>query len=560
MRVLGLSCFYHDSAACLVEDGAVLAAAHEERFTRKKACADLPLHAVNACLQQAGLTINDVDHLAFYEKPYLKLERVIVSHLRAWPRSLGTFLRTMPAWLEDRLILPMVLANELGWEGEISFLRHHLAHAASSFLCSPFERAAILTMDGVGEWATTTLGRGEGREIHIEQELRFPDSLGLLYTAVTTWLGFEALKGEGKVMALADYAEPRFIDLFHEIVDLRDDGSFRVDPSAFGMVEGSRMYGPGFLDRFGPPREPGEAILPHHEEVAASLQAFLEKALLRTVRHLHRTTGLNALCVAGGVGLNISATSRIVEETPFQELFIQPAAGDAGAALGAALALCHELKPDCPRVPLRHAYLGPSFQPRAIARTLRAHGDPALELDLDLLIDKVVERVAKGGVVGWFQDRMEYGPRALGARSIMADPRKADMKEILNARVKHREPFRPYGVSILREAVGDWFYFDRASPFMLQVAQVREDQRDRIPAAVHVNGTTRLQTVTEQDNPLYYRLIKRFAEATGVPMLINTSFNDNNEPIVCTPEDAWDCYQRTGMDALAMGPYWVERT
>lgn len=559
MNVLGLSCHHHDAAACLVRDGVVVAAAHEERFTRRKACSDLPVQAARWCLGHAGIGVADLDRVAFYEKPYLKLERVVMSHLRSWPRSLPTFLRTMPAWLGDRLVVPLELENTLGYRGEVAFVRHHSAHAASAFLPSPFESAAILTVDGVGEWACSTLARGRGDRIDVLAEQHYPDSLGLLYTAVTVWLGFEALQGEGKVMALADFGEPRHLEAFRELVDLREDGSIRLDPHAFGVVEGQRMVGPGFVDRFGPPRQPGDPLEPRHHDVAASLQALLEDAVCRMARHLAARTGEADLCIAGGVGLNISATSRILEETPFRRLYIQPAAGDAGGALGAAVAVHHALNPGGRRWTMADARLGPAYDDAALRAVLEAHGAPVRRLDGDALADEVADRIARGGVIGWFQGRMEYGPRALGARSILADPRDPDMKDRLNARVKHREAFRPYGVSVLRDAVGEWFTPDRPSPFMLQVARVRPEVAARIPSAVHVNGTTRLQTVEAEPDPLYHRLLGAFGRRTGVPMVLNTSFNDRDEPMVCSPEDAWRCFARTGLDTLVLGPYLVDR-
>ncbi len=558
MNVLGLACYYHDASAALVRDGAIVAAAHEERFNRRKTSSDFPIGALNACLQLADLTLDDVDAVAFYEKPFLKFERVILSHLRAWPSSLPIFRATLPPWLRDRLVLPLTLRHDHGFRGDVHFVEHHEAHAASAFLASPFEEAAVLVADGVGEWATTTLGQGDAGGIRLLEEIRFPDSLGLLYTAVTTWLGFEPLRGEGKVMALADYGEPRFLEQFTEFCHLRRDGSFHLDPAFFGIVEGERMYGRRFVETFGPPRAPGSEITALHQDVAASLQRFLEEALLRTARHLHGRVPGSRLCLAGGCCLNITATSRIAEETPFSELFIQPAAGDAGGSLGAALALHHAVT-GRRGPPMATACLGPAYGIEAVRRALRSREVAFREVPEADLPALVAGWIARGRIVGWFQGRMEFGPRALGHRSILADPRVPDMKDVLNARVKHREPFRPYGVSVLMEEVGTFLEFDRASPYMLQVARVRPGFGERIPAAVHVNGTTRLQTVRAGEEPLYHALIAAFRDLTGVPMVINTSFNDNNEPIVCTPSDAVDCYLRSEMDALVLGTCVVER-
>ncbi|MFH1470015.1 MAG: carbamoyltransferase N-terminal domain-containing protein [Pseudomonadota bacterium] len=551
MRVLGLSCHYHDSAAALTDGGRILAAAHEERFDRVKGSPGLPVQAINACLQTGGMTLDEIDGVAFYEKPFTKLERVLVSHLRAWPRSRATFLQTLPPWLDDRLVLPLALEREVGFSGPISYLPHHLAHAASAFLPSPFEEAAILTADGVGEWDTTTLGVGRGNAITLSHKLTYPDSLGLLYTAVTTWLGFRALTGEGKVMALAEYGEPDLLPALRELVQVREDGSFRLDRRAFAMVEGDRMFGPAFVDLFGPARAPDAPIEDWHRAMAASLQRLLEDITIAMARHLHALTGMKYLCMAGGVALNITATSRVLAETPFEDLFIQPAAGDAGGALGAAL--YRSLMEGGEREVMRSAALGPEYPASQGRRALVATGLPLHEPPRAELLARVARLIAQDRIVGWFQGRVEFGPRALGQRSILANPGNPDMKDILNERVKHREPFRPYGVSVLRERVGEFFEPDRDSPFMLQVARAHEQQRARIPAVVHANGTTRLQTVTREHNGVYHELISAFAAETGVPMVINTSFNDKDEPIVCTPEDAVRCFQGTELDALVIG-------
>ena len=559
MNVLGLSCYYHDAAACLVRDGVVIAAAQEERFDRRKYSPEFPANAINYCLQAGDITIDSVDHVVFYEKPFLKLERAVLHHIYSYPRSFRLFLQTMPSWLRDRLTVPITLKKELGYEGRVHFLSHHLAHAASSFLASPFEEAAILTADGVGEWATTTLGHGQGTDIRLLRELRYPHSLGLLYTAVTTYLGFEALAGEGKVMALADFGEPAFLDKFRAMIDLRDDGSLRIDQRYFSFFEGARMYTPRFVAEMGPPFPPGSEITQRGRDIAASLQRFLEEALMKMARAAFDLTHTRRLCLAGGVSLNVTATSRIREETPFDELFIQPAAGDSGGALGAALFLYHALSGAPRGAPLANVYLGPSFSSAQIRRTLQRQGAPFSEPKPGELVERVARRIASGEIVGWFRGRMEFGPRALGCRSILADPTRPDMKDTLNAKVKHRESFRPYGVSIPREDVAAFFELDRPSPFMLQVARVRPEARARIPAALHVNGTTRIQTLTAEQDGTFYDLAKKMRELTGVPMVINTSFNDRGEPIVCTPEDALHSFHRMAIDCLAMENFLVEK-
>ncbi len=559
MNILGISGFYHDSAACLVQDGVVVSAAQEERFDRVKSSAAFPVRAIDACLKAGDITMLDIDHVVFYEKPFWKLERVLTDHARSFPFSLPQFVRTMPSWLSERLVLPLKLKIDLGYTGSTLFLPHHLTHAASAYLASPFDQAAILTVDGVGEWATTTWGVGEGNRITLRGELNYPNSLGLVYTALTTYLGFEANRGEGKVMALSDFGQPAYLGKLRTLLDLREDGSFRADPRFFSFGHGRRMFTSRFERMFGPARVPGSELTQHHKDMAASLQALLEEMLLSIVRHIWAQTGVPNLCLAGGVALNCVANSRILAETPFAQLFVQPAAGDAGTAMGAALyAWCGLLGGERKHV-LRDVYLGPSFPPSRIRRVLATRNVDAREMQEPELLEHVAQRIAAGKVVGWFDGRMEFGPRALGHRSILADARHPQMKDILNAKVKHREAFRPYGASVLREELGAWFEPEMDSPYMLFALAARPWQRDRIPAAVHVDGTCRLQTVTEADNGRYYRLIKAFAAMTGVPMVLNTSFNDNNEPIVCTPEDALACFQKTEMDTLVLGDFVVDK-
>lgn len=560
MNVLGIAAYYHDSSAAVASDDGTMTAAQEERFDRIKGSALFPVRAVNACLQGAGLTALDVDAVAFYEKPFQKFARVLGDHVRSWPLSFPAFLRTMPAWLSERLVLPQKLRKDLGLQRPVLFVPHHLAHAASAFLVSPFEEAAILTVDGVGEWTTTAWGVGRGNGIEILGEIRYPDSLGLVYTAVTTWLGFEANRGEGKVMALAGFGRPEHLDRFREIVGLRPDGSFCLDPGWFRFQRGGRMWSPRFEKAFGPPRVPGAALEDCHHAVAASLQAVLEEAMVAMARDLRERTGLSDLCMAGGVSLNCSANGRIADESGFERVFVQPAAGDAGAALGAALAVVHLVHGHPRRTVLRDAFLGPEYPVHRMRRAIAAHGLTASEPPEGELLERTARRIAEGAVVGWYEGRMEFGPRALGHRSILADPRHPGMKDILNDRVKHREPFRPYGASILAEQAGAWFERAVPSPFMLFATKVRPERRALIPSALHVDGTCRHQTVTREENGRYADLIREFDRQTGVPMVINTSFNDNGEPIVCTPEDACGCFARNRIDVLVLGPFLVEKT
>ncbi|NQT90738.1 MAG: carbamoyltransferase [Candidatus Omnitrophica bacterium] len=559
MNILGVSCYYHDAAACLLQDGKVVAAAQEERFTRKKNSADFPVNAINYCIEAGDISFNDIDYIGFYEKPFLKFYRAVVNHLSSYPFSLKNFLDTMPIWLKDRLIMPLVFKKELGFNGKTLFIKHHLSHAASAFLVSPFEEAAILTADALGEWATTTCGIGRGCDIQILREMRYPHSLGLLYTAVTTYLGFEALRGEGKVMGLAAYGEPTYLDRLKEIVTVRPDGSFRLDERFFGFNSGSRMYSCRFVKAFGKARCPEDKVEQRHRDMAASLQALVEEIIITIARNLYSETRMDSLCLAGGVFLNCLLNRRLLEETPFKEVFIQPAAGDSGGALGAASYIYHSILKNPRTFVMRDAYLGPEFSKDRIRNILNNSGLSFKELIEEETARYTARLLSEGKAVGWFQGRMEWGPRALGNRSILADPRNPAAKEILNSRVKKREPFRPYAPAVLEEKASEFFELECESPFMLLAPRVREEKRALIPGATHVDGTARVQTVSNDTNPRFRRLIEEFEKLTGVPILINTSFNLRGEPIACTPEDAISCFKRSDMDSLVLEDFAVER-
>jgi carbamoyltransferase len=559
MNILGISCFYHDSAACIVKDGIVAAAASEERFNRKKSSPVFPLNAINFCVQSANLSVADIDYIGFYEKPYLKFYRVLLSHLKAYPFSFRNFLETMPSWLDERLAMPLALKKELGYDGQVLFIKHHLSHAASAFLVSPFDKAAIMTADGLGEWAAMSLGAGSGRDIKIMQEVLYPNSLGLVYTAVTTYLGFEALTGEGKVMGLAAYGEPRYLDKFKAMIIVKPDGSFMVDESFFGFNRGSRMYSRKFIKTLGAPRRPQDKIEQRHCDIAASLQKFTEDTLILIANNLYAKTGLDRLCLAGGVFLNCVANSRILESTPFKEVFVQPAAGDSGGALGTAAYIYHSILKNERNYIMNDAYLGPAYTGREMKRALVNAGADFKEFTTRELPGYIARRISEGKIVGWFQGRMEFGPRALGNRSILADPRNPQMKGLLNSKVKKRESFRPYAPAVLEERAGDFFEGKQFSPFMVLANRVKDDKTAVIPAVTHADRTARVQVINRDINPGLWQLVKEFDYLTGVPILINTSFNLKGEPIVCSPEDAISCFKRSLMDCLVLGNYVAEK-
>ena len=592
MRVLGLSAFYHDSAAALVEGGRIVAAAQEERFTRRKHDSDYPANAVACCLDRAGITLDAVDRVAFYDKPFLKFERLLETYVAFAPRGFRSFSMAVPVWIKEKLFQKdllrrklRTLAPEVDWDARLLFAEHHQSHAASAFYPSPFRDAVVLTMDGVGEWATTSAGIGHGNELEMVREIHFPHSLGLLYSAFTYYTGFKVNSGEYKVMGLAPYGEPKHARaILDHLIDLKPDGTFRLDLGYFDYCTGLTMTNGRFDALFGgPARKPEEPLTQRHMDLAASVQAVTEEAVLRLTRSLREETGIPYLCLAGGVALNCVANGKVLRDGRFDDLWVQPAAGDAGGALGAALAASHRLSGE-PRPSagskgaggdaMQGAFLGPEFGPEEIRAALDAAGARYETLGDEALIAATVEALAAGKAVGWFQGRMEFGPRALGNRSILADARSPTMQKTLNLKIKHRESFRPFAPSVPRADVADWFELDRDSPYMLLVAGVKPERRrgeadtpnnalsglDRldvprseVPAVTHVDYSARVQTVHPETNPRYHALLEAFKAKTGCPVLVNTSFNVRGEPIVCTPADAFRCFMGTGLDCLAIG-------
>ena len=593
MYILGLSCFFHDAAAALLKDGVLVAAAEEERFTRKKHDYSFPVNAIQFVLDSEGIRGEDLDYVAFFEKPFQKFERILMTSLQMFPRALPVFREAMITWMLDKLWVSALITEKIGVPREkILFSEHHLSHAASSYLCSPFDEAAILTVDGVGEWATASYGVGRGNDVKLERQIEFPHSLGLLYSAFTAFLGFEVNEGEYKVMGMAPYGEPRYVDKVYKLIDKNGDGSFRLNMEYFAFHYSTKAsYTHRFVDLFGEPRASDllfftkESGFPsyfgeqpanyeelcrtnqHYADVAASVQRVTEEILLDMANHLHRQTGLKKLCMAGGVALNSVANGRILRETPFEDLFIQPSAGDGGGALGAALWAYNTLLGQPRRFVLEHAFWGQSYSDSEVESFLRSEGIRYERLEEDRLLDRTVEGLQAGEVIGWYQDRFEWGPRALGHRSILADPRREDMKDVVNTKIKFREPYRPFAPAVLSGQVHE--YFDTAGVrdlegqypgrFMLLVFDVKPSKRDVIPAVTHVDGTGRLQTVVREGNSRYHDLIARFGEATGVPVLLNTSFNLRGEPIVSTPQQAYSTFSRSGMDRLVLGNYVVTK-
>jgi len=562
MNVLGISCYYHDSAAALVRDGLLVAAAEEERFTRNKHDNGFPSDAVAYCLREAGISADDLDYIGFYEKPLVKFNRILESILACWPVSYAAWIKAMPLWLVQRLHIGREIQDKLAVDKEILFCQHHLSHAASAFLVSPFAHAAIITADGVGEWTTTSWGVGRGSSIELRKEMRFPHSVGLLFSAITAYLGFRVNDAEWKVMGLAPYGKPAYVDKFRELVDVKDDGSIRLNLKYFAhQYSTSRTINDRWTTLFGQPMRPKETDLnDFHRDIARSGQKIIEEIMLKMARHVHRETRMDNLCLAGGVGLNCVANWRILSESGFKEIFIQPAAGDSGGALGTAFHIYNSVLGNERSFRMEHAFWGPSFDNDDIEAVLERAGADYEHLDHeDALLERTARMIADGKVVGWFQGRMEFGPRALGARSLLADPRDNKMKDTINAKVKFREAFRPFAPAVLKERAHEFFDMPAGmdAPYMLLVPSVRPEKRDVIPAVTHEDGTGRVQTVTEAQHGRYYRLIERFGRMTGVPVVINTSFNVRGEPIVCTPQDAYNTFVNTGIDALVIGDYVV---
>jgi len=554
-HILGISAYYHDSAAALLRDGQIVAAAQEERFSRKKNDERFPIHAIAFCLKYAGISEADLDAVVFYDKPITKFARLLESYLAVAPQGFTTFPRVLPSWLSEKLNLRKTIGDELPTlrkDCKILFTEHHQSHAASAFYPSPFQEAAILTIDGVGEWATSTIGRGSGNEIEILKELRFPHSLGLLYSAFTAYCGFRINSGEYKLMGLAPYGEPKYAEaIYKHLIDLKPDGSFWLNMDYFAFLRSRVMTNDKFHTLFdGPPRKPESQIERRHKDIAASIQAVTNEVMLRLARHAREITGLKQLCMAGGVALNCVANGLILREKIFDDLWIQPAAGDAGGALGAALAVT---KTKCD---MQAALLGPEFSDTEIESTLRSHSAVYDKLDDKELLQRIAELIAAEKVVGWVQGRLEFGPRALGNRSILGDARSPKMQSQMNLKIKFRESFRPFAPVVKFERVADYFDLDRESPYMLLVAPVRQKG---IPAVTHVDNSARIQTLKREDNPRFYALLEAFEKLTGCPVLINTSFNVRGEPIVCTPDDAYRCLVNTEMDYFVIGNFLLDR-
>jgi len=591
MFILGISAFYHDSAACIIRDGEIIAAAQEERFTRKKHDASFPKNAIQFCLKQAGISQQELDYVTFYENSPLKMDRLIKTYLMCAPQGLGSFLKAMPLWLKEKFWLESAIRKELGFKGKIICPEHHESHAAAAFYPSPFDRAAFLTMDGVGEWATLSYGIAKGKELKIKKELHFPHSLGLLYSAFTYYTGFKVNSGEYKVMGLAPYGKPIYVNkILDNLIDLKEDGSFRLNMDFFNYCTGFTMTNDRFHDLFGrTPRKPESAISQMDMDLASSIQKVTEDIVLKIGRYVHAQTGEQNLCLSGGVALNCVANGRLHREGPFERLWIQPAAGDAGSALGAALwiwhqHLGHERTPATGFGRQKGSYLGTVYSDPSIEEFLKNRNLPFSHLEEKDLLSQVAAKIAEGNVVGWFDGKMEFGPRALGARSILGDPRSENMQSNMNLKIKYRESFRPFAPAVVYEEMHNWFDVEGdkksqngfTSPYMLMVGHVRKDKqksnvaelkgldrvkvaRSQVPAITHVDNSARIQTVHEELNPHFYNLIKKFDELTGCPVLINTSFNVRGEPIVESPEDAYRCFMRTEMDYLVLGSYVLDK-
>ena len=591
MNILGISCYFHDAAAALFRDGILLAAAEEERFTRKKHDYEFPQNAIDFCLRTGQIESKDLDYVVFFEKPFIKFERLLLSSMQTFPRSHKVFREAMVTWFGDKLWIKHLLQSRLDLPPQkIFFSEHHLSHASSAFFCSPFEEAAILTVDGVGEWTTASFGIGKGTDIKLVKEIRFPHSIGLLYSAFTAFLGFEVNEGEYKVMGMAPFGSPKYVDKVHKLIRFGEDGSFELDMDYFSFhYSTEQTFNNRFVQLFGEPREPKSHFFTpstgypiyfgdkpvnfdeagrlnqHYADIAASIQAVTEEALLKMANALHRETGLTKLCMAGGVALNSVANGKILRETPFEEIYIHPAAGDSGGAIGAALYMYHAILGKPRSFVMNHAYWGQEHGASEIETFLKQENIPFERIEKeDVLLSRVADQLEQGKVIGWYQGRFEWGPRALGNRSIIADPRRQDMKDIVNVKIKFREPFRPFAPSVLAEKAQDYFVLDNPpshfpARYMLYVVDVKPEKQETLPAITHVDGTGRLQTVNKEFNPRYYSLIETFGQATGVPVILNTSFNLKGEPIVNTPAEAYSTFSRSGMDTLVLENYIIEK-
>lgn len=558
MNILGISCFYHDASATLIKNGIVTAAAEEERFSRVKHDMSFPANAIKYCLKEGNIDVSQLNYIGFYEKPLIKFERLISQYIDTFPKSFLAFERSMPSWLSEKMKVESIIRKNLKYKGEVLFIGHHLSHAASAFLVSPFRKAALLTADGVGEWSTTTYGIGKNKNIKLLKEIRFPHSLGLLYSTVTAYLGFSVNNSEYKVMGLSAYGQPIYYDKFKKIIEIKDDGSYALDMSYFNYHFKLSMASRKFLKEFGPARKKHEPMEQRHKDISASLQKVTEEALFKMLNHLYKETKCRNLCMAGGVALNSVANGKIKRNTPFRNIWIQPASSDAGGSMGVAFYIYNTILENKRNYVLNTAYLGPSFSQDYIKKFLVSGGIKYRELEN--VPKEMAKLIYNNSVVGLFQGRMEWGPRALGNRSILSNPCNPKMKEILNLKVKHREEFRPFAPVILKEYVHKFFNIDKDEEnFMLFVYPIKENKRKLIPAVTHVDGTGRLQTISRKQNPLYYDIIKEFKKISGVPLIINTSFNIRGEPIVCTPEEAYKCMTGTGIDYLVMENFLVSR-
>lgn len=585
MNILGISSFYHDSAACLVRDGEIIAAVQEERFTRKKHDFNFPINSIRWCLEKAKVNSEELDFVVFYDKPLIKFERILDTYLAYAPSGIRQFTQAMPLWLKQKLWIPDLIRKELNYKGKILFTEHHESHAASAFYPSPFQEAAFLTMDGVGEWDTASFGIGKGNEIEIQYTLKFPHSLGLLYSAFTYYTGFKVNSGEYKLMGLAPYGEPKYLKLILDnLIDIKADGSFKLNMKYFGYCNGMRMTNWRFEKLFGGSARKSESRITQKDmDIAASIQKVTEEIMLKMARHVHKVTAQDKLCLAGGVALNCVGNGRILKEGPFKEIWIQPASGDAGGAIGAALLVWHKYlnnkrEADNKNDRQRASFLGPDYSDEYIENYLKKENISYRKLNYAEIPQIISDLVIAGKVIGWFQGRLEFGPRALGARSIIGDARSLEMQSKMNLKIKYRESFRPFAPTVLKENVAEWFDLDRESPYMLLVAPVKKEKRydrdDRkdlrgfeklklkrsvVPAITHVDYSARIQTLKREDHPLYYDMIEAFYKKTGCPLIINTSFNVRGEPLVCAPLDAFKCFMRTEMDYLIMGSFLLDK-